>query len=199
MVLSIGGCVRDEWNREALTGGAGIALGFVVAIGMNASGDETKQDVSGGPDVVETDVSADNSRHTPVTRAVERVAPSVVSITTEQPPSRLFGRAPAASSDGSGVVIDTNGIVLTNAHVVSSASRIIVSFDDGVQTEARVIGLAENLDLAVLKIPLRPELKAAEIGSSEGLLLMSRHCNWESIWAGAYRDGRGRERYLSGA
>ena len=52
----------------------------------------------------------------------------------------------------------TDGVVLTNAHVVSSASRIIVSFDDGVQTEARVIGLAENLDLAVLKIPIRPEL-----------------------------------------
>ena len=151
--------------------GAGIALGFVVAIGMNASGDEAEQSGPDGPDVVEMDVSGENIRHTPVTRAVERVAPSVVSITTEQPPSRLFGRAPAASSDGSGVVIDTEGVVLTNAHVVSSASRIIVSFDDGVQTEARVIGLAENLDLAVLKIPIRPELKAVEIGSSDGLLL----------------------------
>ena len=69
------------------------------------------------------------------------------------------------------MLIHTDGVILTNAHVVSSASRIIATFSDGVQAEARVVGLADDLDLAVLKVPLRPELTAVEIGSSSTLLL----------------------------
>ena len=62
-------------------------------------------------------------------------------------------------------------MILTNAHVVSSASRIIATFSDGNQAEARVVGLDEDLDLAVLKIPIRPGLVAVDIGTSSDLLL----------------------------
>ena len=54
---------------------------------------------------------------------------------------------------------------------MSSASRIIATFSDGNQAEARVVGLDEDLDLAVLKIPIRPGLVAVDIGTSSDLLL----------------------------
>ena len=150
--------------------GVGVALGFLVAIGVNAAGDRQPtpgiEAPSNSPPSI--DVSA---RHTTTTKAIARAAPAVVSISTEQPPTRLFGRSPSRSGDGSGVLIDTEGVILTNAHVVSSASRIIATFSDGSQAEARVLGLDDELDLAVLKIPIRPGLEAVDIGSSSDLLL----------------------------
>ena len=150
--------------------GVGIALGFLVAIGINAAGDgETEPGIAAPPKTPAAEELS--SRHTPTTEAIARVAPAVVSITTEQPPTRLFGRSPSRAGDGSGVLIDTEGVILTNAHVVSSASRIIATFSDGNQAEARVVGLDEDLDLAVLKIPIRPGLVAVDIGTSSDLLL----------------------------
>jgi S1-C subfamily serine protease len=102
------------------------------------------------------------------------VAPTVVAITTKSPSQDLFarfqGRA-TKSSEGSGVVIDTAGIILTNAHVVSRASRIDVTFADGRSGEATILGVAPDLDLAVLRISDIDGLQAVEIGSSAGLLL----------------------------
>ena len=150
--------------------GVGIALGFLVAIGINAAGDgETVPGITAPSKTPPAEELS--SRHTPTTEAIARVAPAVVSITTEQPPTRLFGRSPSRAGDGSGVLIDTEGVILTNAHVVSSASRIIATFSDGNQAEARVVGLDEDLDLAVLKIPIRPGLVAVDIGTSSDLLL----------------------------
>ncbi len=159
---------RSEGFFTAL--GVGLALGFVVAIGIDASGDGPQHDsvpVASAPPAREEL----EDRSTPVTRAVAAVASSVVSISAEEPQSRLFGRPKAPSSDGSGVVIDAEGVILTNAHVVSSAARIIVTFGDGQKAEATVIGLAEDLDLAVLRIPLREGLAAVKVGSSDSLLL----------------------------
>jgi serine protease Do len=121
----------------------------------------------------------DPERYTPVVQAVERVRPAVVSITTTTPVTDPFTRfatgATTASTEGSGVVIDTRGIVLTNNHVVERATRITASFDDGRSYEADVLGLSAELDLAVLQLKL-PEgtpstLVAAPLGRSSDLML----------------------------
>ncbi len=117
---------------------------------------------------------ADPLRNTPVVRAVAAVEPAVVSITTEVPvdnPFAVFYGRTTASAEGSGVVIDPDGIVLTNAHVVEGASRITATFPDGRGVEAELLGITPELDLAVLRLPGERGLTAVEVGSSAGLML----------------------------
>jgi S1-C subfamily serine protease len=73
---------------------------------------------------------------------------------------------------GSGVVILDKGVILTNIHVVDGASRIRVTFADGLETEADVTGAKAEDDLAVLQARAVPDdLQAATIQSTAGLSL----------------------------
>ena len=69
---------------------------------------------------------------------------------------------------GSGFVIDgTEGIIITNNHVIEDADEITANFNDGSKLKAEVIGVDEKTDIAVLKVtPVKP-LKAVEFGDSE--------------------------------
>jgi serine protease Do len=89
-----------------------------------------------------------------------RVEPSVVSIFR---PGGL-GR----EGQGSGVIVDQQGYIVTNYHVVSGAEAIHVQLSDGRRTDASVVGADAMTDLAVLKVDL-PNLIAAEWGDSEVL------------------------------
>src|SRR5205814_5982992 len=75
------------------------------------------------------------------------------------------------TSLGSGFVFDERGYVLTNYHVVARGSRIQVSFEDGTDYTARVVGTDPGGDLAVLKIQGEQKFPAAPLGSSADLLL----------------------------
>jgi serine protease Do len=90
----------------------------------------------------------------------KRVQPSVVSIF--RPGSK--GR----EGQGSGVIVDPAGYIMTNNHVVSGARSISVHLTDGRVTPATVVGTDEITDLAVLKIDV-PNLIAAEWGDSDEL------------------------------
>ncbi len=90
----------------------------------------------------------------------KRVEPSVVSI------FRPGGRG--REGQGSGVIVDPQGYVITNYHVVNGAEAIHVQLSDGRGTEASVVGADAMTDLAVLKIDL-PNLIAAEWGDSDVL------------------------------
>ncbi len=100
---------------------------------------------------------------------VARSAPGVVTITV--------GGGDADASDaersgrlGSGFLIDDDGHVLSNAHVVDDAGTATVTFSDGTETTARVLGRDESSDLAVLRVSEIPASAAAlPLGSSGGL------------------------------
>ena len=113
-------------------------------------------------------------RVTPTVEAVQKAAPSVVAIETEMTvanPFPLWGPAQyETTSQGSGVVIDAGGIVLTNAHVVHGATEITVHGSDGQSYKARLIGMETDLDLAVLSVK-SDDLLAIELGTSGDLLL----------------------------
>jgi S1-C subfamily serine protease len=71
---------------------------------------------------------------------------------------------------GTGVVIDENGTILTNIHVVAGADRIVVTFADGTKSDAHVIGVQPDDDLAILKPAILPDdLKPATLRSTRGL------------------------------
>ena len=84
---------------------------------------------------------------------VEQVRPAVVSIVAETVVQDFFGRPSSQFGSGTGVIIDPQGLVLTNNHVIEGASAITVTMDDGSQVEAEVIGADGLSDLAVLRIP----------------------------------------------
>ena len=67
---------------------------------------------------------------------------------------------------GSGVVIDTNGLILTNAHVVDGASTIHVLSPDGGDVEASVIGSDPDVDLALIRVADARGLRPAPLGDS---------------------------------
>jgi serine protease Do len=120
------------------------------------------------------------SRRTAITEAVARVSPSVVTVQTEvmeRVPADAFeqffgGRSGQRSSAGlgSGFVVRADGAIVTNAHVLAGANRISVAMRDGTTYPAKLVGMDETNDLAVVKIEAR-DLPVAPLGSSSNLLI----------------------------
>ena len=133
-----------------------------------------------------TQIAADQTeqisaqRTTAITAAVARVAPTVVTVQTEsvQAVPRDFyeqffgGRSGRRTSSGlgSGFVVREDGVIVTNAHVISGATRISVAFRDGTTYQAKLLGLDETNDLAVIKVEAKG-LPVAPLGSSSNLLI----------------------------
>lgn len=121
------------------------------------------------------------SRRSEIVEVVEKVAPAVVNIAAEQTVRRgrtlfdefFFGFDPRpAKSLGSGVIIDPKGIILTNDHVISGASKIIATTKGGRELECEVIGSDADNDLAVLRArnPGAP-LSPIRMGTSSDLMI----------------------------
>lgn len=119
-------------------------------------------------------------RQTPVVKVVHQILPSVVNIQTEAVIRQrefdiFFGfpgreRAYKTQSVGSGFVWSSDGVIVTNAHVIEGASKIVTFFHDGTEMEATVIGVDPDSDLAVLRVDAK-DLPSAPIGTSADLLI----------------------------
>ncbi len=123
--------------------------------------------------------------HSFVADAVRRVAPAVVRIDTERTVERqpfdptlidpllrdLLGdpaRGPERErGQGSGVVIDTEGLVLTNAHVVDRVETVSVTLADGEQLDGQVVGIDPVTDLALVRLDGKALPPQAPLGDSE--------------------------------
>lgn len=122
----------------------------------------------------------DGSRRTAIVRATERVAPAVVSVNVRsqqrvQPRSIFDMLGPSVREVqglGSGFVFRADGIVVTNEHVVRNATEVVVTFSDGRDFEASVVGTDEVTDLAVLRIKSPPrDLPVAPLSASSDLII----------------------------
>jgi serine protease Do len=125
---------------------------------------------------------------------VKKIGPSVVNISTTQvrkpaqgvpPPfggdqrfnefwERFFGGQPPGPPQrqrglGSGFIIDPNGTIITNNHVVEGAEKIVVTLADGKSFDAKVLGKDQKSDIALLKIDAKQNLTAAPLGNSDQL------------------------------
>jgi serine protease Do len=118
-----------------------------------------------------------------------RLSPAVVNVATEQndkaphaqssegdsDPFDFFGQpfepydTPHAHSLGSGFIINRDGYILTNDHVVEDASRIIVTLKDGHEYKARIIGRDAKTDIALLKIDAPYPLPIVPLGNSDAV------------------------------
>jgi S1-C subfamily serine protease len=104
-----------------------------------------------------------------------RVSPSVVNITTQVLRRSFFFEIIPEEGAGSGFVIDTEGHILTNYHVIEYARQIEVTFFDETTLPARLIGADPGNDLAVLRVEAPIELLVpVEFGTSANLQVGQR-------------------------
>ncbi len=104
----------------------------------------------------------------------ERVSPSVVSITTQFLVRGFFDIYPEEGA-GSGFIIDDQGHIVTNYHVVDGATSINVSLADGRELPAKRVGIDPRNDVALLKVDVPAgTLEAVELGSSSTLKVGQR-------------------------
>lgn len=110
---------------------------------------------------------------TVITELAEAAKPSVVSlfpiVTTSKGREFPQERIPNAPGSGAGVIIDTQGHILTNNHVVGDSAEIEVRLFDNSKLIAQVIGKDPDTDLAVLKVTSDKPLPAAHFGDSSSV------------------------------
>ena len=135
------------------------------------------------------DTDIPTSRRNAITSAAQRVTPAVVSVVVTQVrvytydpfggfgfdeffrdffPRRQYRQE--VKSMGSGVIVSRDGDIITNAHVVRNASAIKVTLPDNRELEADLLGIDDDLDLALLSVDGR-DLPAVELGSSADLMI----------------------------
>jgi putative serine protease PepD len=146
-----------------------LGAGIVVGIDAARSGDDggrtsvaqqgdAAPPQSGANNGVTIDTNIDD-----VADLYDAVRPSVVLVTAANANATGTG-------SGSGVVIDKEGHILTNNHVVSGAGQLSVSFWDGTQTTARIVGTDPGNDLAVIKVDVPSDkLRPAKLGNSDAV------------------------------
>ncbi len=167
---------RGGWSAAgaALRVGGLWGLALLAAAAGFAGGGAPPARAAGVPGGGGAGVGA---RRTPVVAVAEKVSPAVVNIAAESIVREadpffggIFTPQRRAQSLGSGLIIAPTGIVLTNAHVIEGASRIVVTLLDGRELEADVLGSDRDADLAVLKVGAK-NLPAVSLGKSSDLMI----------------------------
>ena len=155
---------RRRSNFLAALFGALVVALPLGGLAIGGAFESTSSTVEVAPPQVQSDPAAPSAparTATDVSSLYERVSPGVVSVDT---------RSGRGGGSGSGFVLDGNGYILTNDHVVDGADTVRVRFEKGGPIDARVVGVDQSTDLALLKIdPSGRKLTPLALGSSRGL------------------------------
>ena len=161
---------------SALAGGLVVAVLGLVAIGTGLvdAGDTTTTTTTVPAAAPQTALASDNSALT-VNQIYTQDSPGVVFITAQQQaqsaPFDPFAPPQGGTATGSGFVIDGDGHILTNAHVVAGSDDVTVRIggEDGQTFDAKVLGTDPSTDVAVLEVADgSDQLEPLELGSSAG-------------------------------
>ncbi len=105
----------------------------------------------------------------------KKVGPAVVGVTsTITGAMSIFNTAMVSEGTGSGIIISSDGYVVTNNHVIEGASSVKVTLNTGSEYDAKIIGSDTKTDLAVLKIVPDEPLTVAELGDSSAVQVGER-------------------------
>jgi len=128
----------------ALGGGAGAAI-YAASSGSGSGQSTVVASVPAQP-------ASTRATTTTLTQLYKNAAPGVVDITVASSDSSGFGQGGQSQAEGSGFVIDTNGDIVTNQHVVAGATSIKVRFQDGTVEKATLVGTDPSTDVAVIRV-----------------------------------------------
>jgi 2-alkenal reductase len=128
---------------------ARLASAASVTESLPASSTSTSKSQSQGTTLMVDTTQID----TTITQAVQKVGPSVVTVTGTIPGQMTFqGMSPSSTVSGSGVFISSQGYILTNNHVIADTQGdLTIVLSDGTQETAKIVGADQYSDIAVLK------------------------------------------------
>jgi S1-C subfamily serine protease len=157
--------------------GAGVVVAALAAAGGLDGGTKTVTALQASP--LQPSNAAQTTKGLTPHEIYTRAAPGVAIVTStivqkSESPLGLFGGGEESQrrgqATGSGIVINGNGTILTNYHVVQNAIKVTVSFEKGKTIDARVVGKDPSNDLAVLHIsPEGLTLHPIPLGDSSGV------------------------------
>lgn len=151
-------------NRVVILLVALCCLSTGIAIGASLKGVRTRAEDNRL--TASATAPAPDALSTAFARVAGKVEPTVVNIKVSYGDERtLIPR----EGTGSGVIVNSSGLILTNQHVIARAKKIMVKLLSGVEHDARVIGQDAETDLAVIKIESREPLPFALMGDSDKL------------------------------
>jgi S1-C subfamily serine protease len=140
--------------------GAGVVVAVLAATGNLEDSNKTVTTVQAAPLAPSNSNAANESRALTPHEIYVRDAPGVVFVTStivkQSESPFLFGgesQQQQGTATGSGIVVSSNGTILTNWHVVENAVKVTVSLEHGKTVNAQVVGKDPSNDLAVLRIP----------------------------------------------
>src|SRR3954452_2098684 len=152
--------------------GGGLVAVLLLAIGIDSNSKTTTTVVQQAPIASTTPTSDGDKRYTP-RDIYKRDDPGVVFIRAQvvqrsQSPFDMFPTEQQGEATGSGFVIDRNGDILTNAHVIDGAVKVTVQFSDNKSVDARIVGKDVSSDIALLKVdPDGVDLHPLALGSAK--------------------------------
>lgn len=114
-----------------------------------------------------------SSEENQVLDIIEQVSKSVVNISTVKLIHNVFYQAVPVGGMGSGTVISSDGLILTNNHVVGGVEKINVTLHSNQVVEGTIVGASTSQDVAVIRIPVR-DLPTAQLGDSDKLRMGQR-------------------------
>ena len=163
---------REPRVRRTPATGLLVALALVIALLAGAAGGAAGYLLAAREDDRVT-VEGTNLGSAPA-RSVERPADSIAGVAAKVLPSVVQIKVETASGGGtgSGFVLEADGFIVTNNHVVAGAgsSGVTVSFADGTTAKARVVGTSASYDLAVLKVNAKG-LSPLPLGNSDSVVV----------------------------
>lgn len=154
-----------------LSGAAAFGGTYLAnSLGGNKVGTPSAGSSGSSPSVIVQAVENPTKMPSSYDKVAEAVTPTVVEITTESivTDNYMWGGSYVTGGAGSGVIISSDGLIVTNNHVVSGANTIKVTTKDGKAYPATVIGTDAETDIAVIKIKAT-DLPFALIGNSDDL------------------------------
>jgi len=151
---------RGGWARGAIGGALAGALAATLIGGVWFRSDTTT--TSTAPAAVNTSLTSTGGD---VRSVVEKAQASVVAIEFTTTATQR-GRTVQGSGAGSGVIISSDGLVLTNAHVIENSTNLKVTLSDGSKYDAAIIGSDATQDIALVQLQGASNLPAATLGSS---------------------------------
>jgi S1-C subfamily serine protease len=167
--------VRELFARPGRTAlvASGLVIALLVALRLGGQGAAPQRLTQDDIDAAVLRTLETKPLPSPAAKAHEVIRPSVVKVrglTLDE-----IGGEEIEHGVGSGVVIVDKGVILTNLHVVAGAKRVKVVFADGLESEAEVVGLRPEHDLAVLQAKNIPDdLVAATMRSTQDLAVGDR-------------------------